>query len=180
MYVHNRKLLLQRGYMKASNEQKQIIFYFTLATKFATNTIISSQLTVHSPQYMRPMGSSSNFYYDTFELAVSIAGNYTIGTEADIFNNNTIDTYGSLYSGTFLPEHPDQNLFKWNDDGDNMNQFQIKMYLDPYSIYTLVVTTHQEYVTGWYTVVIAGRAAVNLTRTTKINTTPIPFTTGSS
>ncbi|CAF4779182.1 unnamed protein product, partial [Rotaria socialis] len=141
---------------------------------YMINTTVSSALTVNNPIYDRRGDGNSSCYYDTFDLSVSMAGIYYIGS------NSAMDTYGSLYNGSFIPNRPDLNLIVNNDDSNGGTQFGFAVSLQPHARYTLVATTFADFETGRYTVVVSGLQRVTLIRTTIIGTTPVaPATTDS-
>ncbi|CAM2724648.1 unnamed protein product [Rotaria socialis] len=142
---------------------------------YMINTTVSSALTVNNPIYDRRGDGNSSCYYDTFDLSVSMAGIYYIGS------NSAMDTYGSLYNGSFIPNRPDLNLIVNNDDSNGGTQFGFAVSLQPHARYTLVATTFADFETGRYTVAVSGLQRVTLIRTTIIGTTPVaPATTDSS
>ncbi|CAM4825436.1 unnamed protein product [Rotaria magnacalcarata] len=140
---------------------------------YMINTTVSSELTVNNPIYDRRGDGNSSCYYDTFDLSVSIAGTYRIGS------NSAMDTYGYLYNGSFIPNHPNLNLIASNDDSNGGTQFGFALSLQPNAKYTLVATTFSDMATGPYTVIVSGSQRVTLIRTSNVGTTPVaPITTG--
>lgn len=111
--------------------------------------------------YARP-GSNQTHYYDTFEISVPTAGVFNISS------NSSFDTYGFLYNGTFFPYSPFWNLAASDYDGAGNGQFRLTAYLQPYTNYTLVVTTFSSKNTGFYTVTISGSVRANIIPTTFI------------
>ncbi|CAF2955683.1 unnamed protein product, partial [Rotaria sp. Silwood2] len=136
------------------------------------NTTVSSSWTNGNPIYARPGDFNSNYYYDTFDLTVSMAGTYAVGSDS------TIDTYGSLYNGSFVPDYPQMNLLIHNDDSESSSrQFRFQVYLEPHVRYILVATTYGTWTTGPYSVVVSGPQRITLIRTTIVVTTPlVPIT----
>ncbi|CAF1408139.1 unnamed protein product [Rotaria magnacalcarata] len=140
---------------------------------YMINTTVSSELTVNNPIYDRRGDGNSSCYYDTFDLSVTIAGTYRIGS------NSAMDTYGYLYNGSFIPNHPNLNLIASNDDSNGGTQFGFALSLQPNAKYTLVATTFSDMATGPYTVIVSGSQRVTLIRTSNVGTTPVaPITTG--
>ncbi|CAF2028725.1 unnamed protein product [Rotaria magnacalcarata] len=138
---------------------------------YMINTTVSSELTVNNPIYDRRGDGNSSCYYDTFDLSVSIAGTYRIGSKS------AMDTYGYLYNGSFIPNHPNLNLIASDDDSSGGAQFGFALSLQPHAIYTLLVTTFSDFETGPYTVIASGLQRVTLTRTSIVGTTPVAPTT---
>lgn len=136
--------------------------------EFLFNSTASSMLTSSSPKCVCEGETRGSCYYDTYDLSVSTAGIYAI------FSDSAIDTFGYLYNASFMPHWPQQNLIIANDNDGPNGQFRLEVYLEPNVKYTIVVTTYIEWLTGWYTIVVSGPAAVNLIQTTNIGTTPIP------
>ncbi|CAF4574688.1 unnamed protein product, partial [Rotaria sp. Silwood2] len=136
------------------------------------NTTVSSSWTNDNPIYARPGVLYSNYYYDTFDLTVSMAGTYAIGSDS------TIDTYGSLYNGSFVPGYPQMNLLIHNGGSESSSrQFQFQVYLEPHVRYILVATTYGTWTTGSYSVVVFGPQRITLIGTTIVVTTPLALIT---
>ena len=83
-------------------------------------------------------------------------------------SNSTIDTWGYLYNGTFLPTSTSFNLITSDDNSGTNNQFKLTQVLQANETYVLVATTHDPFVTGAYTVIVFGLVEVNIVR---MNTT---------
>ncbi|CAF5062968.1 unnamed protein product [Rotaria magnacalcarata] len=120
---------------------------------------------------MRPGGSNASYYYDTFSLMVPMGGNYDIGTDG------ALDTFGSLYYGDFIPDHPELNIITYNDDGSEGPPFRLEVVLEAHVRYTLVITTFNQKATGPYTLIVSGLMLVSLTRTTDMAVTQMTRTT---
>lgn len=85
-----------------------------------------------------------------------------------------LDTFGLLYNTTFDPSQPSTNLIYRDDDsGDDYLQFEIRQYLKPELTYILVVTTHETYATGSFSVLAHGPALINLSPVTPSTSQPI-------
>ena len=56
-------------------------------------------------------------------------------------------------------------MLRSNDDGAGANQFLLSMYLQTMNDYILVATTFGASVTGSFTIIVQGPAAVNISLT---------------
>lgn len=137
------------------------------------NTSFSSIWSANNPVFIRPGGLESAYYYDTFEIILYKSGNFEIGT------NSSVDTFGSIYNGTFIADFPERNLLASDDDSGENKQFRLVVYLESNVRYTLVTTTHHGSSFGLYKVIVSGPIRVNLIKTTLVSTTTRPPTTGS-
>jgi hypothetical protein len=126
----------------------------------------SSGLAVNDEKYMRPGGTSSNYYYKAIRIIVDRTDTY------DIRSLSGIDTYGFLYNGTFYPLNPLTNLIKQDDDSGGGVQFRFSAFLVAGASYTLVVSTHGQLVTGIFSIVATGPGSVRFLATTQ----PTPST----
>lgn len=149
------------------------MFFFLLAEPPVVNTTLWSILGSNNPVYARPNNTNSTYFYDTFKIVVPTTGFYGIGT------NSNFDTYGYLYSVTFVPDAPLEFLAASDDDSGGNGQFQIKAYLERYFTYTLVATTFDEQKVGSYVVIVSGPRQAELIRTTP-NISTSTQTTGHS
>lgn len=143
----------------------QMLLPFIIDNMTTTITTTLSAWTSQNPVFSRPGYSNIAFYYDTFEIKVYTAGWYSIGSSSDI------DTYGYFYNGTFVPNNPEYNLAASSDNDAELNQFRFQVYLEPYHTYTLVATTHSEWMMGPYTILVLGMRNVTIYRTTFRETT---------
>ena len=121
------------------------------------NTSVSSAWTSNSPSYIRYNGAGS-FYYESFNINVSTAGSYVS------FSGSRIDTYGYLYSPSFSPWYPAENLVAFDDDRGGNGQFRFTVYLRPNVNYILVATTYSSTTTGAYNVTVSGLTSVDIIR----------------
>lgn len=137
--------------------------------EYTTVTLIESVWNNQNPAFARPGRSNASYYYDTFDIIVTEAGWYAIGS------TSSIDTYGCFYNGSFVPEYPEWNLAAKNDDGREGNQFRLEAYLEPNHTYTLVATTYGEWIMGSYTIIVFGMVSVTIHRTTMMETTTKPY-----
>jgi len=67
-----------------------------------------------------------------------------------------IDTLGYLYDGLFNPINPSLNLYEDDDDSGIEYQFKFSVYLEVAVPYILVVSTHESYTTGSFSVITTG------------------------
>ena len=131
-------------------------YLFLFGTKTAIvqgrlSVSFSSQLTNNNPQYARPYGSGSNYYYDAIEVIVLWSGSITFTS------SSTKDLFGYIYDTTFDPFYPLVNLLDFDDDSaDGYEEFKIQIRLRPSQLYILVVTTYDPNVKGAYQIKIAG------------------------
>ncbi|CAF4171318.1 unnamed protein product, partial [Adineta steineri] len=119
----------------------------------------SSALSAYSPVFIRPrtwgFDYPSYFFYQSIRINVTTTGAYTI------FSDSPMDTYGFLYSNTFDPSFPDQNLMLYNDNAAAPNnQFVLIATLQAMKQYTLVVTTYWPSNTGAFSIIEVGPASV--------------------
>jgi hypothetical protein len=102
-------------------------------------------------------GPAGNYYYVAIQINFPTAGHY------DITSNSMIDTYGYLYDGSFDPANPSVNLRWQHDDSNGQFQFLFGMTIGSRYTLTLVTTTYSAGVTGAFSVVVTGPAAVTFT-----------------
>ena len=74
-----------------------------------------------------------------------------------------MDTYGYLYNNTFDPTDLALNLLQSNDDGGESSQFLLSLVLQTTIDYILVATTFDPAITGVFSIIVQGPAAVSLT-----------------
>ncbi|CAF4084707.1 unnamed protein product, partial [Adineta steineri] len=114
----------------------------------------SSALSIYSPMFIRAqsLGWSTPVYYfyQPIRINVTTTGLYTI------LSNSTMDTYGFLYSNTFDPSFPDQNLILYDNNGAPNYQFMLIVTLQAMKQYTLVVTTYSPGATGAFSIIEVG------------------------
>ena len=135
----------------------ELFFFLHLVNLYTVNTSISSELTRYSPSFTRS-GSSGVFYFESFTINVPTAGEYVF------FSGSSMDTYGYVYSPSFSPSYPAQNLIYFNDDSGSSGQFKIIAYLQSDIDYTLVATTYGQHVTGLYNVTISGLMSTQIVK----------------
>jgi hypothetical protein len=128
----------------------------------------SSKLAADDGKYMRPGGTSSNYYYKAIRIIVDRTDTY------DIRSLSGIDTYGFLYNGTFYLFSPSTNLIKQDDDSGGNYQFRFSAFLVAGVSYTLVVSTHSVLVTGLFSISVTGPGAVRFFPTDASYTTEMP------
>ncbi|CAF1088909.1 unnamed protein product [Adineta steineri] len=119
----------------------------------------SSALSAYSPVFIRPRSwgfdDPSYFFYQSIRINVTTTGAYTI------FSDSPIDTYGFLYSNTFDPSFPDQNLMLYNDNAAAPNyQFVLIATLQAMKQYILVVTTYWPGQTAAFSIIEVGPASI--------------------
>jgi hypothetical protein len=71
-----------------------------------------------------------------------------------ICSSSSINSYGSIYNGTFIPYDPTENLLEEDDDNCYFEQFKLQTDLNVNTIYTLVMTTLKPYVTGNFSIMV--------------------------
>ena len=145
---------------------KVLSFFLLFDTVGLVTTQYSSELSTGSEQFCR-MGdcSESAFYYQSFLFNVSIAGSYSFQSKI------TMKTFGYLFSNSFNPIVPSQNVIASNKDDGEYQQFGLYTLLDTGTTYILVVTTYYSGITGPF--------AISETGSTPIIFSPIN-TTGKS
>ena len=125
--------------------------FVLLATFYGT-------LSSNSPIFSRPYGVSSSYYYQAIQTTT-----YTSGTYILLSSSVTqVDTYGCLYTTSFDPNYPYQNLLTCDDDSGGSLQFLISYYLSYGQTYILVVTTSGSYATGSYAISASGPGSVSM------------------
>ena len=133
------------------------------------NVTISSTLTENSETFRRIGGIDDNYYYEAFEVTVSMDGDYILQT------NSSIDTYGCLYKENFYSDSPNLNALRCEDDMSDENpQFKLNLHFNSNTRYILIITTASLFTTGNYTLLISGLNRMNITQ---INSSSIIPTT---
>jgi hypothetical protein len=100
--------------------------------------------------------SISNNYYAAFEIRVVRASNYSILSESNI------NTYGYVYNNTFHQDNPSVNLLTQGGNSGRNGQFKLTVFLQPWTLYLLVVTTSSRNVPGKFSIVVSGPTTVSL------------------
>jgi hypothetical protein len=96
-------------------------------------------------------------------MTVSVSGAYT-------FNSySTINTYGHLYTTSFIPYAPTQNLLTSGVPIDQ--QFSMVVYLYYDVSYFLIVSTDDSNMVGRFAVIAAGPSTVDMSSFTPITRT---------
>ena len=118
------------------------------------HSFYSSALVSNSSIFCRLSACSSGvgYYYQKIGLNVSVSGLYYIACNA------TIDSYGYLWtnsSTTYISE---------NDDDAGNYQFLLTYYLNSTIAYWVVATTYSTLITGNFSIVTSGPAAITYTR----------------
>ena len=88
-------------------------------------------------------------------------------------SGSNIDTMGYFYNSPFDPSNPTANLITDDDDGGEGQRFKIEVYLQAGQTYVLVVTTHEEFMTGSFSVSTFGPASVSIMSITPSTSQPI-------
>ena len=141
---------------KLPRKKKQSsLFVFDIANSLVTNTNITSTITVNSSNYVRYGGGADNYYYEAFSFRVSTSGIYKFRSYS------SVDTYGYLYQTSFSPASDWVNLIAYDDDGGTRGQFEFSGYLQINRTYIIIATTYFSEITGSYTLVVSGAAAIN-------------------
>ncbi len=118
--------------------------------------VYSSVLTMYSSTYCpKDPCSGPLFYYQTILINVTTSGYYSIAC------NSTMDTYGYLYINSFDSYFPNQNLFSENNNSAGNGQFKFVYFLQPMTVYILVVTTSSENVTGAFSIIATNATSLN-------------------
>ena len=129
-------------------------------------TVYSSKWTTHSQVYCRDRCSTADYqydfdddyYYETILMNVSKAGDFTI------MSQSSINTYGYLYENSFDPFDTSLNLLMEDDNSGDNEQFKLTAFLQPSTIYVLVVTTFSPHVMGKFSIIASGTSFISLTR----------------
>ncbi len=106
-----------------------------------------------------------DYYYETILVNVSKAGDFTI------MSQSSINTYGYIYQNSFDPSHTSLNLLMEDDNSGSNDQFKLKAFLRPSTIYVLVVTTFAPHVTGKLSIIASGTSFISLNRVPSHQTT---------
>ncbi|CAF1956177.1 unnamed protein product [Rotaria magnacalcarata] len=137
-------------------------------------SIFITSLSSSSQSYHRPNGDENEMYYfQAIQVTVSASGTYIFES------NSSIDTIGYFYNIYFDPSNPIVNLITDDDDdGFELYQFRIQVYLQTGIPYVLVVTTHVGSDRGSLSVSATGPGSASLMPITP--TTSIPIITLST
>jgi hypothetical protein len=130
------------------------------------SSLYSGILSSSSPTFTRPNSNTGYYYYQAIQVTVSTAGRYTFAS------TSSMDTYGCLYSDSFDPSSPSQNIITSDDDGDGGSQFRINVTLQSGRIYVLVVTTFGASTAGTFTITAVGSGSANMIPVTLTTTKP--------
>lgn len=130
----------------------------------------SGELSTSSQIFYRPDSSSKDYYYfQALRISVSRTGFYAIKS------GGSMDTRGYIYRYSFDPSTPLSNLLMDNDDSGGFPQFLLHIYLQEFSTYIVVVTTHREYVTGNFSLTAQGVGSVSFAPFNPTTSQPIPI-----
>ncbi|CAF4899640.1 unnamed protein product [Rotaria socialis] len=127
------------------------------ASSLIVSTTISSALTISDQTYTRYGVSSGNYYYKTVQVTVSRTGSYSFACSSNMI------AYGYLYNNSFVASTPALNLLISNGDLGGTAQFEFTYYLTSDVTYILVATTYSTGVTGTFSILASGPAALTLT-----------------
>ena len=161
----SRRIQLRLG----CEERKTVYHPLPLAFLNTVNTTYASAWTTTSPSFSRYNGVAGNYYYEAIQVTVSTSGYYRFRS------TSAIDSYGYLYTDSFLSSTPSMNVYTQDDDGAGSAQFQFTVVLQPGVVYILVATSYFPNIRAPFTVVVSGLVRVNLVRLG--NSTSIPSTT---
>jgi hypothetical protein len=128
-------------------------------------TVYSSEWTAHSQVYCRDRcstpdydyGFDDDYYYETILINVSKADDFTI------ISQSNINTYGYLYKNSFDLSDTSLNLITEDDNSGNNEQFKLTGFLQPSTMYVLVVTTFSPHVMGKFSIIASGTSLITLT-----------------
>lgn len=121
----------------------------------------SGMLSDASPTFARPNSYSDNdYYYQAIQTKIDTSGTYILRS------SGSINTYGCLYTTSFDPSNPSQNLVTYDDGSGGSEQFLISYYMQASTTYILVVTTYLDSVTGSYSIIARGPGSVSMTEYT--------------
>jgi hypothetical protein len=118
----------------------------------------SSMLNGNSSTYTRTGCGMENYYYEAIQVNIANSGYYTLSSKSNI------NTYGYLYTNSFIPNDPFMNLFLQNIYGCGINQFKLDTFLQFNTDYILVVTTSTPNVTGPFSILVSGPNNATLKR----------------
>ncbi len=119
---------------------------------------------IHSQVYCRDRCSPADHQYDFDDdyyyemISVSNAGNFTIKSQS------SINTYGYLYENSFDRFDTSSNLLMEDDNSGDNEQFKMTAFLQPPTLYFLVVTTFSPHVMGQFSIIAYGPSSISLTR----------------
>ncbi|UJR18159.1 hypothetical protein I4U23_005059 [Adineta vaga] len=112
----------------------------TTANLYVINTRILSSLTHRNPKDARFNATGLNYYYDRYIIIVPVTGSYVFTTIS------MMNTCGYFYGPR--PGSSNLHLIAYDYGSTSNNQFEIKMYLQATTPYTIRVTTFNQYTTG--------------------------------
>jgi hypothetical protein len=136
----------------------RLILLISLETACMVSSMYQSLLDERSQTYAREVCRLPNYFYEALAFNVSIAGEYSFWSYSDV------NTYGYLYRDDFNPFQPLVNRLAEDDDSCNNKHFRITHRLLSNTKYILAVTTHGVNVTGTFSVMSAGPAAIQFVR----------------
>jgi hypothetical protein len=142
------------------------IFSLTIVMPPLHQTIYSSAWTMQSSVYCRDRCSTTDYqydfdddyYYEAIFINVSNASDFTI------MSQSSINTYGYLYENSFDPIDTSLNLLMEDDNSGNYEQFKLTAFLQPSTIYVLIVTTFSPRVMGKFSIIASGTSLISLTK----------------
>ena len=159
-YLHSLLVINQCSYTVNLTMTETRIF-FLKDTSQIVQSIYASQLIPTSKTYIHAKSYAPN-YYEAVQMKVIEAGKYII------CSSSNINSYGSIYNGSFIPYNPNENLLAEDDnDCDLYKQFKLNTDLHANSMYTLVMTTFEPYVTGNFSIIVSGPDYVIFNRISK-------------
>ncbi|UJR07947.1 hypothetical protein I4U23_012226 [Adineta vaga] len=130
-------------------------------------------LSAGSPSFVRPQSlTTDDYYYAAFEMTIYSMNVYTFTSIS------SIDTFGCLYSGSFKPGVPSQNLMACDDDSGGDYQFRMNVNLQYGQTYILVVTTYDARYSG--NVLVSAESSEMMSRTSDTTSTTRPRTSTTS
>jgi hypothetical protein len=119
-------------------------------------TQYSSVLTTSNQAYCpRSSCEGPYYYYKAIDISVSSTGYYII------VSNNSMDTYGYLYTNTFDPTFSDAPSIAIDNDSGGNGQFRFLIQLQAMVSYILVVTTSEPNITGSFTITGIGLTSIS-------------------
>ena len=108
-------------------------------------------MTVNHSKFQRASKANRYYYYESFELTVTRLGNYTF------FGEGYIDMFGLLYTDGFDPENSSSNLNASDDDSGSDFAFRLRVELQAFRRYFLVVTTFRVLTYGDFNVIATSK-----------------------
>ncbi|CAF4069946.1 unnamed protein product, partial [Rotaria sp. Silwood2] len=155
----------------------------TSVTTSLYDTILYFVLTSQSLQYNRIDGRSSNYYYETKEIIISVSGNYSFTS------SSTFAAYCFLYANSFNPSDPFSSLVAQGHNSAGNGQFQFTIFL-PFdnttskrkratTKYIVVITTQDEGVTGPLSITVSGPDVI-VVNGSNVTVVSMPYANGTS